>query len=937
MVASKSLEKSIVNSLHPRVKDAYVSRFGALSEVQRLAIPSVLEGKNVLLIAPTGTGKTEAAMLPVFSKLLEVKKRNGIIILYITPLRALNRDMLARLDWWSEKLEFSISVRHGDTSKAERRRQTLAPPDLLITTPETLQAMLMGRRLRENLQSVKFVVIDEIHDLASSKRGAQLSLGLERLADLVGEFQRIGLSATVGSPQEMGHFLVGKGRAVSVLEAPGAKTSNFVVTNPEITGADKAEAKLREIAPELVSHIRVLRKIVDAHKSTLIFVNTRQSAEALGSLFRGTDVGVHHGSLSKEARIEAENEFKAGIKRGLICTSSMELGIDIGDVEHVIQYNSPREVTRLLQRVGRAGHRIGETSEGTIIATYVDDIMESWVITCRAQKNKIEPVLVNHQALDVLANQLCFLILNGAVPAERALRIIKKAYPYRNLALEEFVDTVKLLQQQWLLKVDREGIAPIIKKMGKTRRYCYENLSMIPDEKTYSIYDTINGKWIGTLDETFVIAFAEPGAVFITKGEMWRILDIDDERVKVEPIDRSTGEIPSWTGEQIPVPYEVAADVGKLREQIAHASSTNASSRLLQDYRTDPHTVRSVVDLFMRQKEFAIPTDKRLVIEVDAKTALIHACFGHKVNETLGRVITSLLAARLGASVAMEVNPYWIQLELPNVVSAEQIAELVRQLKPEFVKPLIEITLKNSMLLKWKLVHVARKFGIIERDVEHKYLNVNKLTELLKDTPVYEEALNDIANNKLDFERTSDLLRRIQNAEIQVVTSKLSPLSRQRHYGTRELLVTDNPDRSILMALKNRILNDRVILFCLTCKKWKSKINVSSVPEQPQCPLCNSKLIAALKPWEDEEVVVVKKSEKVKTAEEKVRTKRVYRNANLVLSHGKKGVIALASRGLGPEAASRVIRKARVDEEGFYRDILRHERHYTRTRRFWHN
>lgn len=937
MAASKSLEKSIVNSLHPRVKDAFVSRFGSLSEAQRLAIPSVLEGKNVLLIAPTGTGKTEAAMLPVFSKLLEVQQRKGIIILYITPLRALNRDMLARLDWWSEKLRFSISVRHGDTSKSERRRQTLAPPDLLITTPETLQAMLMGRRLRENLQSVKFVVIDEIHDLASSKRGAQLSLGLERLADLVGEFQRIGLSATVGSPQEMGHFLVGNEREVSVLEVSSARTSNFVVTKPEITRADEAVAKSREIAPELASHFRVIRNIVDDHKSTLIFVNTRQAAEALGSLFRGTDVGVHHGSLSKEARIEAENEFKTGKKRGLICTSSMELGIDIGDVEHVVQYNSPREVTRLLQRVGRAGHRIGETSEGTIITAHVDDIMESWVITCRARKNEIEPVLVNYQALDVLANQLCFLILNGAVPAGRALRIIKKAYPYRNLALDEFVETVKLLQQQWLLKVEGEEREPIIKKMGKTRRYCYENLSMIPDEKTYGIYDTINGKWIGTLDETFVVAFAEPGAVFVTKGEMWRILDIDDERVKVEPIDRSTGEIPSWVGEQIPVPYEVAADVGKLREQIAKASTKAATSRLLRDYRTDPHTVRRVVDLFERQKEFAIPTDKRLVVEVDAKTAIIHACFGHKVNETLGRVITSLLAARLGASVAMEVNPYWIQLELPNVVSAEQIAALVQQLKPEFVKPLIEMTLKNSMLLKWKLVHVARKFGVIERDVEHKYLNINKLTELLKDTPVYEEAIHDVANTKLDFERTSDVLRQIQDNKIQIVISKLSPLSRQRHYGTRELLVTDNPDRSILTALKNRILNDRVILFCLTCKKWKSKINVASVPEQPQCPLCNSKLIAALKPWEDEEVVIVKKSEKAKTAEEKARTKRVYRNANLVLSHGKKGVIALASRGLGPEAASRVIRKSRVDEEGFYRDILRHERHYTRTRRFWHN
>jgi len=936
MLASSTPEEPLESSLHPRVKDAFIKRFGPLTEAQQLAIPSVLEGKNVLLVAPTGTGKTEAAMLPVFSKLLDFEDRHGTSVLYITPLRALNRDMLARLNWWGSQLQVSIGVRHGDTTKSERRRQALEPPDVLITTPESLQAILMGRRLRENLRSVRFVIIDEIHDLAGSKRGAQLAIGLERLADLVGEFQRIGLSATVGSPQEIGHFLAGTGRAFSVLEVSRAKMLDFAVTEPQVTDADNTAAKTRMIAPELASHARIVRDIVDRHKSTLIFVNTRQAAEVLGSLFRGSDIGVHHGSLSREARIEAENEFKVGTKRGLICTSSMELGIDIGDVEHVIQYNSPREVTRLLQRVGRAGHRVGERSKGTIIATHPDDIMESWVITRRAKNNAIEDVNADYQALDVLANQLCFMTLNGAKPAKLALRIIKKAFPYRDLTLEKFVEVVKLLQQQRLLKVEREDTEPLIKMMGKTRRYCYENLSMIPDEKTYSIYDTINGKWIGTLDETFVIAFAEPGAVFVTSGEMWRILEIDEQRVKVEPMDSSTGEIPSWAGEQIPVPYEVASDVGKLRGQIAN-SSEDVNHSLLKDYCTDPHTVQRVVNLMRRQKKFVVPTHNVLVVEVDGKTALIHACFGHRINETLGRVISSLLAARLGSSVALEVNPYWIQLQLPNALSAELVAELVRQMKPEFLTPLIDMTLKNSMLLRWKLVHVARKFGVIERDAESKYFNINKLMDLLKDTPVYEEAIRDIAHDKLDLERTRHLLGEIQDGDIRVVTSKLSPLSRERHYGARDLLVTDNADRSILMALKNRIMNDRVILFCVTCKKWRSKRNVASVPEQPQCPLCSSKLIAALKPWEDEDVVIATKSERAKTPEEKARTRRVYRNANLVLSHGKKGVIALASRGLGPEAASRVVRKARRDEEGFYRDILRHERQYTLTRRFWHN
>ncbi|MGZ4905128.1 MAG: DEAD/DEAH box helicase [Halobacteriota archaeon] len=925
-----------LNLLHPRVRSAFASRFEQLTEAQELAISPVCAGDNVLLIAPTGTGKTEAAMLPIFSKLLSCPKRQGVSALYITPLRALNRDMLARLDWWADKLHITIAVRHGDTSKYERRRQTLAPPDVLITTPETLQAVLMGKRLRANLQHVQFVVIDEVHDLASSKRGLQLALGLERVADIAGDFQRVGLSATVGSPDEIGKFVAGTDRPVSVVEVSAAKMLDFEVIQPVVNAADRAVARARTIAPELASHARLVRDIVHAHRSTLIFVNTRQAAEALGSLFSDSNIGVHHGSLSREARIEAENAFKSGEMRGLICTSSMELGIDIGDIQHVIQYNSPREATRLLQRIGRAGHRAGQKSEGTIIATHPDDIMESWVLTHRAKSAVIEPLSVDNLALDVLANQLCFMVLNTSISVKRALKIIKRAYPYKNLDTDVFVAVIKFLQQQRLLKVERNDADAIIKRMGKTRRYCYENLSMIPDEKTYAIYDTVNGKWIGTLDESFVIAFAELGAVFITKGEMWRILEIGDDRIKVEPIEGSTGEIPSWTGEQIPVPYEVATEVGRLRAHIASCTE-NAMPFIFESYRTDEHTAREVIDLMQRQNVFAVPTDNRVVVEVDGKTIIMHACFGHKVNETLARVVTSLLAARFGSSVAMEVNPYWIQFDLPKAVGTQSFVSLLKQVKPEFLRPLLEITLKNSMLLKWRLMHVARKFGVIERDVDYQRLNINKLTDLLKETPVYDEALRDIIDDKLDLVRAAAVLEGIQDRSVEVVTSKLSPLSRERHYGTRELLITDNADTSILMALKNRIMNDRVILFCLTCKKWKSRRTVASVPEQPECPICNSKLIAALKPWEDEEIIVASKPESAKTADEKLRTKRVYRNAHLVLSHGKKGVIALASRGLGPETASRVIRRGRANEAGFYRDILKHERQYTLTRRFWHN
>ncbi|MHC3437738.1 DEAD/DEAH box helicase [Natrialbaceae archaeon A-gly3] len=917
--------------------------FSTPTAPQRLAIPPLAAGENALVIAPTGSGKTETAMLPVFDAILEDGPPEGFAALYVTPLRALNRDMLERLEWWGETLDLEVDVRHGDTTQYQRGKQAESPPDVLITTPETLQAMLTGERLREGLADVSHVVIDEVHELAASKRGAQLAVGLERLRELAGPFQRIGLSATVGDPGEVANFLTG-GRLCVIREIDVGSNVSVTVREPEVTEKDERLAGTLMTEPETASHVRLIRNLVEEHESTLIFVNTRQTAEALGSRFRELEapIGVHHGSLSKDARIDVEDRFKAGELDALLCTSSMELGIDVGSIDHVIQYQSPREVSRLLQRIGRAGHRTDEVSEGTIVTTRPDDTLEAIAIARRARAGEVEPAAIHEGSLDVVANQIPGIVQSSdSIAVGTAYEIVSRAYPFRDLPEDAFREVLSELHRNRIVWHD-EG-EDRIEGSGGTWQYVYANLSMIPDEETYEVTDIASGSTIGSLDERFVVNFATPGEIFVQRGEMWRISEVDDEEaiVRVSPIEDPTGEVPSWIGQEIPVPYAVAQEVGEIRDVVAShleagADAASVARELAGRYPADGDTLEEALEELEAQvdADAPMPTDDRIVIEQHGRTVVVNAAFGHEVNETLGRVLSALLGQQSGSSVGLEVDPYRIELEVPGSISRGDVEETLTTTDPDHVEAIVELGLKRSDALAFRLSQVSAKFGALKRWEGSGRMSNERLLSALEDTPMYEEAIREIFHEDLDVERTSRVLEGVQGGDLEVVSVRgRTPVGRGGRSSGKELLAPENADASVIETVRERIRNDRIILCCTHCKEWKSKTKVRRVRERPECPQCGSTRIAALNPWDEEAVEAVWASEK--DDEQERLTERAYRSASLVQSHGKQAVIAMAARGVGPHNAARIINRHRENEADFYRDILTQEREYARTQSFW--
>ncbi|MBT7244591.1 MAG: DEAD/DEAH box helicase [Euryarchaeota archaeon] len=624
------MAEGVFAKLDPGLQKALEERKWIPTPVQDVTQDDIAAGGDRLVVAPTGSGKTMAAMLPLLDRCLR-EEWPGMSILYITPLRALNRDVDRRLDEITSAVGLRLGLRHGDTPQSERNKHVRNPPNVMITTPETFQLMFTGSKLRELLRTVKAVVIDEVHEMADGERGWQLSIGLSRLESFKGsKVQKIGLSATVGNPKQVARWLSPDAEAINAIAPRTTELSvDAIVQLPE----DEIGSLELAISPRAHATLRGLADIVAKKNPCLIFVNSRNSAETVSQRIQAIapdlEIGVHHGSLAKETRTQMEDDLRNGKIQGLVCTSSLELGIDVGSVNHIVQIRSPRSVDRMLQRVGRADHRLGGVGTGHLLGWESDDIFEAAVIARKAVAGEIEPVEWRDRPLSVAANQIVMMVhSHGALPIKEITESISGACQFEGWNDDDTISIAKVLADRWvirceddpsavpwyrwphdvwqeLLKVSKKSlpeqpklaydeeptddIAKLkfdpppkfakgwISRSGRTRQWVTKHLSMIPDKQSYRVRDAVTRKSLGNVDEAFVLSLNDGGEEadgrqrrFVMAGRTWMVVDADPEQSEllVAPVS-DQGHAPQWVGELPPTPAEVAREAGRLRRLFA--------------------------------------------------------------------------------------------------------------------------------------------------------------------------------------------------------------------------------------------------------------------------------------------------------------------------------------------------------------------------------
>jgi ATP-dependent helicase Lhr and Lhr-like helicase len=703
---------SALDAFSPATRAWFEQAFGAPTPAQTLGWPAIASGKHTLIQAPTGSGKTLAAFLYGIDQ-LNPEPGQGLRLIYVSPLKALNYDIERNLRGPLAGLhsDLRIAVRTGDTPQKERAAMLRNPPDILITTPESLY-LLLTSRARDNMKGVRTLILDEVHAVAGTKRGAHLALSVERLERLVDRpFQRLGLSATQRPMEEIGRFVSG-GRDIQLVDAGIAKELDLEVVVPvedmREPGSDPEgvfnEGSQQSIWPSI--YPRIL-ELVQAHRSTIVFVNNRRLAERLAlrlnELAEKEIARAHHGSIAREQRVEIEELLKAGEIPCLVATSSLELGIDMGAVDLVIQVESPKSVARGLQRVGRAGHELGAVSKGRIFPKFRADLLESAVVVKRMLEGAIEETIIPRNPLDVLAQQIVAIAAEEEITVDELHELVRGAYPFADLSRTQLENVLDMLAGRYPSdefaelrpRIVWDRTAGVIRGRSGVRRLAVTNAGTIPDRGLFGVHLVDGGGRVGELDEEMVYE-ARAGQTFLLGASTWRIEEITRDRVLVSPAPGVPGAVPFWKGEGVGRPFELGEAIGKTSRELVAQSHKVAVKRLTDEHRLDERAANNLLTFLNEQAAAtgAIPSDRTIVVErfrdeIGDWRLCILTPFGARVHAPWALA----LAARMRDSLGLEVQSIWsddgIALHLPDadappptddiVISPDDVEELVVQ------------------------------------------------------------------------------------------------------------------------------------------------------------------------------------------------------------------------------------------------------------------
>ncbi|MBW2986430.1 ATP-dependent helicase [Candidatus Woesearchaeota archaeon] len=795
----------LINILNPVVKKWFKSKFDSFCLPQQYAIMDIHCRKNVLVSAPTGSGKTLTAFLAILNELVDSALKNKledkIYCVYISPLKALNSDIQFNLleplkeieKIAGKELGIRVAVRTGDTTQSEKSKMLKKPPHILITTPESLSIVLSSPKFIEHLKKVDWCIIDEIHALAENKRGVHLSLSMERLENLSGHMCRVGLSATVAPLKEVAGFLVGPKRDCEIVDVQFIKEMDLQVLSPVDNLVDVDHAVLHYKMYELID------KLIHEHKTTLIFTNTRAATERIVDYLkdkfpkRYTDnIGAHHGSLGKQKRLQIENRLRAGSLKAVVCSTSLELGIDIGYIDLVICLGSPKSVARFLQRAGRAGHKLHEKVKGRIIVMDRDDLIECAVLLKSAVEKKIDKLHIPTGALDVLAQQIAGIAVEQVWDEKELYQMIKKSYCYRDLTKKDFNEVLDYLAGKFVDLEDRYIYAKIwrnegkLGKRGRLARVIYMmNSGTIPDESFITV--KIGDQTIGKLDEAFLEKM-KPGDVFVLGGDTYVFKFSRGMVAQVAATSNRPPTVPRWVSEMLPLSFDLALEVGKLRRlSFERFNSKKSKKEILQWLHkylyVDTKAAKAIYEYFREQYDYSkqLPNDKLILIEHfnddREKKIIFHSLYGRRVNDCLSRAIAYIISRNEHRDVEIGINDNGFYLSGDKRVNPMKAFKL---LKADKLDLLMELAIDKSEVFKRRFRHCATRALMILRNYLGKKKNVGRqqvssmilmsaLKRISKDFSILKETRREVLEDLMDIENTKKVIKDIESKKIRVV------------------------------------------------------------------------------------------------------------------------------------------------------------------------